>query len=81
MKDTIEEIRQIGTSSKHLHSTIVANLFEKLLGDIFCDRFNETITLYDVENLLEVFDPAKKEDIEILEQLKEKLLKLNRTVL
>jgi len=81
MKDTIQEIHDL---EKHTyynmvhHSQITIDLLGNLVDDILIDNFNVGSTLYHLENLLEVFNPALKKDIEILEQLKEKLNRLNK---
>lgn len=80
MKDSIKELKtEFKESDKY--SDIVNDLFTQLIFDIEENYFSEKHSLYRVESLLSVFDPAKKEDIEILEQLRDKLLRLNKTVL
>lgn len=84
MKDTVKEIKNLDeklSNNSGRHSRIVLDIFDKLTSDIENDEFSAGSTLYDVENLLEVFNPAKKEDIEILEQLQEKLNRLTRVSL
>lgn len=80
MKDAIKELKtEFRESDKY--SDIVNDLFTQLIFDIEEGYFIERHALYKVESLLSVFNPAKKEDINILEQLRDKLLQLNRTVL
>jgi len=85
MKDTIAEIgelkAEIWYKSEIPYSDIVLDLFDDITNDIEDDKFNIGITLYKTYSLLSVFDPAKKDDIEVLEQLKEKLERLNKAVL
>ncbi len=77
MKDTISEIKYLCNNTASKHSELIHNLFEKLVDRINDYTFDVGIALYEVENLLDIFNPAKKEDIKILEQLKEKLERLN----
>ena len=84
MKDTVEEIKNLDIIVQNnlgFHSQIVINLFDDIAEDILDDKFNAGVVLYDVYNLLEVFSREKVKDIEILEQLKEKLERLNKVVL
>lgn len=81
MKDTIQEIKDLNKKVGFGNSQIVIDLFEKTRDEILEGELDEMTTLYYVENLLEVFNPAKKEDIEILEQLQEKLNRLTRVSL
>jgi len=81
MKDTIQEIQKLTSSLGELpdyYSDIVIDLFDSISQQIKYGEFYEKISLYEVENLLSVFNPALKKDIEILEQLKEKLNRLNK---
>ena len=80
MKDSIKELK-IEFRESDKYSDIVNDLFSKLRFDIEENYFSERHSLYKVESLLSVFNPAKKEDIEILEQLRDKLLQLNKTIL
>nr|DAI89594.1 MAG TPA: hypothetical protein [Caudoviricetes sp.] len=84
MKDTVEEIKNLDIIVQNnlgFHSQIVINLFDDIAEDILDDKFNAGVVLYDVYNLLEVFSREKVKDIEILEQLKEKLERINKVVL
>lgn len=84
MKDTLKEIKDLDSQVYYnmgKHSQLVIDLFERLTDDIVEETFNVGSTLYLVENTLEIFNPAKKEDIKILEQLKEKLELLNKITL
>ena len=85
MKDTIQEIKDLHTdvwiSSSIKYSDIVSDLFDDITNDIEDDKFNIGITLYKTYSLLSVFDPAKKDDIEVLEQLREKLERINKVTL
>ena len=80
MKDSIKELKTEFRESDR-YSDIVNDLFARLRFDIEENYFCEKNSLYKVESLLSVFDPAKKEDINILEQLRNKLLQLNKTIL
>lgn len=77
MKDSIKEIK-IEFRESDKYSDIVNDLFVRLRFDIEENYFCEKNSLYKVESLLSIFNPAKKEDINILEQLRDKLLQLNR---
>lgn len=84
MKDAVKEIQELETKVYYnmgKHSQLVIDLFEEITEDIEENSFNAGATLYNLENVLEIFDPAKKDDIEALEQLKEKLERLNKVVL
>lgn len=84
MTDTIQEIKDLETGIYYnmgKHSQLVIDLFEEVTEDIEEDSFSIGATLYNLENILDIFDPAKKEDIKVLEQLKEKLERLNRVTL
>lgn len=81
MKDTLKEIQTLTSSLGSLpdyYSDIVIDLFDKISQAIKYGEFDERTSLWEVENLLSVFNPALKKDIEILEQLKEKLYRLNK---
>lgn len=85
MKDTIQEIGEIKAEiwykSTYPYSDVLLDLFDDITNDVEDDRFNVGVSLYRCISLLSVFDPAKKEDIKVLEQLKEKLERLNRVTL
>lgn len=85
MKDTIAEIGEIKAEiwykSKIPYSDIVLDLFDDITNDVEDDKFNIGVYLYKTYSLLSVFDPEKKDDIEVLEKLKEKLERLNKIVL
>lgn len=84
MKNTIQEIKDLESAIYYnmgKHSQLVIDLFEEITEDIEEDSFSVGATLYNLENVLDIFDPAKKEDIKVLEQLKEKLERLNRVTL
>lgn len=82
MKDTIKEIGEIKAEiwykSSYPYSDVVLDLFDDITNDVEDDCFNARVALYRCISLLSVFDPAKKEDIVVLEQLKEKLERLNK---
>jgi len=84
MKDTVKEIQELETKIYYnmgKHSQLVIDLFEEITEDIEEEDFSVGATLYRLYNILEIFDPAKKDDIEVLEQLKEKLERINKVVL
>lgn len=84
MKDTIAEIKQLDSDiyyNMSKHSQFIIDYFERLTENIDEEMFNPGSELYHLENVLEIYNPAKKEDIEILEQLREKLNRLIRTTL
>lgn len=84
MKDTIQEIKQLDSDIYYnmgKHSQFIIDYFERLTENIDEEIFNAGAELYHLENVLEIYNPAKKEDIEILEQLKEKLNRLTRVSL
>lgn len=84
MKDTVKEILELDNEvykNMNNHSQFTMDFFEEVTYNIEEDKFNAGSTLYKLENILEIFDPAKKDDIEVLEQLKEKLERLNKVVL
>lgn len=84
MKDTVKEIEDLDKKVSDdcgRYSRIVVDLFDKITTDIFNNEFSAGSTLYDVENLLEVFSLEKVKDIEILEQLRDKLNRLTRVTL
>jgi len=84
MKDTVKEIQDLETKIYYnmgKHSQLVIDLFEEITEDIGEESFSAGATLYNLENILEIFDPAKKDDIEVLEQLKEKLERINKVTL
>lgn len=84
MKDTIDEIQGLDKEvnrSLGEYSQIIVDLFDDIAENIIDSNLNAGLTLYYVESLLDIFNPAKKEDIQILEQLKEKLERLIRVTL
>lgn len=81
MKDTVQEIKDLSKEVGFGYSQIVIDLFEKTREEITDGEFDEMTTLYYVLNLLEVFSREKVKDIEILEQLRDKLNRLTRVTL
>lgn len=84
MKDTLSEIKELDRKVQQklgFYSQVVIDLFDEMAENILDDKFNIGKTLYYVEVLLECFSREKVKDIEILEELKEKLDNLNKLVL
>ena len=84
MKDTVKEIEELALSLGTLpdyYSEILIDLFDEIAQSIKYNSFEARLVLYKVENLLDIFNPALKADIKLLEELKEKLERLNKIVL